>query len=686
MRHVPAVLLLAAASLPAHAADAPAIDAELADDLHRERGTDIIITAPFARDRADLLSGVSVLEGAALARETRSTIGDTLSRQAGVSSTSFGPNASRPILRGFQGERIRVLTDGIGSFDVANTSVDHAVVINPLLAKRVEVVRGPSSLLFGSAAIGGVVNVLDGRIPSDIPQDHPHLDAIASYGTAAKEGFGAASADISLGGGFVFHADGSYLKSGNLRTGGYIYSQSLREEAEALGDDTNANLRGRIANSQAETWNVAGGLAYIDATSNFGFAVSHYDSLYGIPGRFTPGSEEEPELPRLDMQQTRIDARADIATFGFIDRVKMRFGAADYTHAELEPSGEAGTIFNNKSLEGRLELVQRKQGGWQGASGVQFVARDFEAIGEEAFIPRNNSSQFGIFTLQQFDLGAVRAEIGGRYEHSAVNSAIIATRRSFDAFSASAGASIALAEGWRLGLNLSHSERAPAAEELLAFGPHAGTQAFEIGNPDFVKERANGIELVLRGQGDSYRIEISGFYTNINDFIYDTATGEIEEESGLPIFQYFQEQARYYGAELDADVTFARLGDTALKATVLADFVRAEVRDNGGPIPRIPPFRIIAGLEADGGPVDGRIDVEHATRQSRIAALETETPAYTLVNASLSWKPFGMESSTALTLSANNIFDVEARRHASFLKDFAPLAGRDVRLGIRASF
>jgi iron complex outermembrane receptor protein len=297
---------------PLHAQDASSTPTRTTD-YHTPESEEIIVTAPFLRNRVDVLSGTSVLTGEDLVRELRPTIGETLQRQPGVSATSFGPNASRPVLRGFQGERIRVLTDGIGSFDVSNTSVDHAVAINPLLADRIEVLRGPSALLFGSSAIGGVVNVVDSRIPRRLPDEAIHVEGLASYGSAANERSVAGAVDAPIGGGFVLHVDGSYLKTGDLDTGGFILSRPLREQAAASAEAEIrelATLRGKLPNSAARTYDYAGGVAYVGTGGNFGVSVSRYDSLYGVPVRFSLDPEGEAEEVRLDVKQTRVDARA----------------------------------------------------------------------------------------------------------------------------------------------------------------------------------------------------------------------------------------------------------------------------------------------------------------------------------------------------------------------------------------
>jgi iron complex outermembrane receptor protein len=678
--------LAALLAAPAFAADADA-DAAPPGDYHEPTPTDIVVTAPFERNRADVLSPVSVLSGQDLTREVRSTIGETLARQPGVSSTSFGPNASRPILRGFQGDRVRILTDGIGSFDVSNTSVDHAVVINPLLAERIEVLRGPASLQYGSSAIGGVVNVLDKRIPREVPDEAVHVDAVGTYSSASDQIFGASAVDLPVSDKVVLHVDGSYLDGDDLKIGGYVLSPAAR--AQALASDNPdvralADLKGRLPNSAARTWDIAGGASVITDTGQLGFAVSHYDSLYGVPPRYdlTTG---EGEMPRLDVKQTRVDARAELDLGdGFFKTLRGRFGFADYKHAELEADGTPGTRFFNKGLEGRLELAQNKRGVWQGAIGGQLLIRDFNVIGEEAFVPKNETIQYGLFTLQTLDFGKLKTEFGGRIERTHVSSDPIAVDRHFTTYSGSAGASYEFVPNWRFGVNVSHTERAPSAEELFSNGPHAGTQAFEIGNPDFKKERSFGLEGTLRGSGRNFTIEASAYYNKFDNYIFDQQTGAIED--GLPVFQSSQANAKYYGFEAQATVTLARFGDWKIDADGLADYVHATVT-GVGPVPRIPPFRLLGGLSATSGLLDGRVEVEHSFDQDRVAPFETTTPGYTLVNASLGVRPFGEgRDKPEILLSANNIFDVDARRHASFLKDFAPLAGRDLRVTLRASF
>jgi len=687
-------------------------NAPTASSRTADGSNDIIVTGVLQQSERDVLQGTSVLSGPALTRALRPSLGETLAHLPGVSATSFGPTASRPILRGFQGERIRVLTDGVGSFDVSNTSVDHAVVIDPLLAERIEVLRGPSALLFGSSAVGGVVNVVDTRIPRTVPKDGYRVAGIANYGSAANERSIEGAGDVAVGKHFVLHADGSYLKTDDLRIGGYALSRAARSAAlsqvglpqdvadgeEPIDFAASAGIRNTLPRSSSETWTAGVGASLITDTGSLGISYSHYDSFYGIPIRYATAVGQEQEAPRLDIAQDRVDLRGEVQTGGeILDRIRLRIGHANYRHYELEPDGAIGTAFFNNGTEGRLELVQAKRGGWSGASGVQYFNRLFNVIGDEAFLPRNETNQTGLFTVQQFDLGAFRAEGGMRYEWSDLiarndpDNRFFAGQRSFGALSASLGGSYGLSDVIRVGLNVSRTERAPSAEELFANGGHAGTQAYELGSPDFGLEKSWGLEATLHAHTDRFNFDASAYYNWFSNYISENQVEQSVCEAAaapsgrvadLPCFQYQQADARYYGFEADLSASLFKVGTTRINADVLGDYVHANIVDVG-PVPRIPAPRVLGGIEAQNDRFTARAEVEHAFLQNRTADFETRTNAYTMVNASVSLSPFGPSSKTQLVLSANNLFDVTARRASSFLKDFAPLAGRDLRATLR---
>jgi iron complex outermembrane receptor protein len=699
------------ADAPATATTAPS--AEPARRPAHEESEAIVITADYV-DRLDVLGATSVLTGTDLVRDVRPQIGDTLVRLPGISATSFSPGASRPVLRGFQGERVRVLTDGIGSIDASNTSADHAVTIDPLTADRIEVLHGPAVLLFGSQAIGGAVNVIDRRIPRERPENGIHVDVIGALGTAADERSIGGAADVAIGdSGFVVHADGSFRKTDDLEVGGFVLSPELRAEQLEIAQEEEeeghleeaeearelAGLRGRLPNSATEQKTAGFGLAYVSGGTSIGGSVSWFDSDYGVPARpgaehhheegEGEGGEEEEEHEHgeepvtIGMEQFRADFRAEIELGGgFLDHIHVRGALADYEHTEFEGE-EVGTVFKNKGQEVRVEFAQAERNGWRGASGVQFLHRDFDAIGAEAFVPQNDTSQIGLFTLQEVKLGAIELEGAARYEHTEVTSDPVDFDRSFDAWSAAIGISHEIGDSFRLGLNGSRAQRAPSAEELLSNGPHIATQAFEIGDPNLTNEKSWGVEAYAHYETDALTLKANVFANWFDDFIFDAATGEEEDE--LPVFQYFQRDARFFGFELEGSARLFEAGAFTFVADAVADYVRATIKD-GGPLPRIPPLRLLGGLEAQSDRWSGRIEAEWVDDQDRTAELENPTDGHTLVNASIAWKPWGRERETVLVLSANNIFDVDARRHASFTKDFVPLAGRDFRLSARFSF
>ena len=678
------------------------------DDVHT--GDPIIVTAPYVRS-LDILGNVSVLEGDELARDIRGQIGDTLTRQPGVSATSFSPGASRPVLRGFSGERVKVLTDGIGSIDASNTSADHAVTIDPLTVERIEILRGPAVLLFGSQAIGGAVNLFDRRIPRKVPADHVHVDAIGGYATAANDRNIGSSIDVALSPQIVAHLDGSWRKTGDVRSGGYVYAPDIRgdllhlaehELEEGHADEAaelteQAGKRGKVDNTQSETWTAGGGLSLINDGGQLGISIGYFDTNYGVPDRPNTAHEHEGEEEEgghdhgegpvtIGMKQWRADLRGEVELGdGFFDKLRIRAGFADYKHTEFE-GDEVGTVFTNQGIEGRVELAQNDRGGWRGASGVQYSHRDFNAIGAEAFVPRNLTDQFALFTLQEYTMGPLGLEAAARYEKTNVRAQTLGFERDFDSFSGALGATYDIFDGAKFGVSVSRAVRAPSAEELLSNGPHIATQSFELGDPNLKRESNWGAEASFKFKSDAFNLSLTGYSNWFDNFIYSAATGAEEDE--LPVFQYFQRDARVYGFEAEASARLAQIGGFNIVGDVTADMTRAKIKNAGldRNVPRIPALRVLGGLEAQGERVDARVEVEWTDDQTRVAQFETPTDGFTLVNASLSWRPLPDTKNLTLMLSANNIFDVEARRHASFTKDYVPLAGRDFRLTARASF
>lgn len=687
--------------------------AKVEDDLHN-RQTDtartIIVSASGLKE-LDVLAGTSVLEARDIQRDmVTGQIGDLLTKLPGVSATSFAPGSSRPVLRGQQGERVRVLVDGVGTADVSNTSVDHATTIDPITVERVEVLRGPAVLLYGSQAIGGAVNVIDKRIPTRMPDEALHLDAFAGVDTATNLRTGAASLDVGIGQSLVFHVDGSWRKTGNMEIGGFQLSRELRDELleEAAEKDADgepeeaaefreaAGQRGVVPNSDMESWTVNAGLGLILGESTFGAAVGWYDTNYGVikrpglkheHGDEEGGEEEEEEGEenvRIDLQQFRADFKGDVFLGeGAFERLKLRVGYSDYTHTEFEGPGEIGTVFEAASIEARAELVQKESGMLRGATGIQFLHRDFFAEGAEAYVPPNLTDQLAIFTLQEFGTGQFQIEAAARAEFTNVEAQTLGITRDFDTFSGALGLVYEGIEGVRIGINGSRAERAPSAEELFSNGPHIATQAFEIGDANLDTETAWGLEAYARGNIGAGTFNLTVYRQWFGNYIFLEETGE--EEDDLPVFQYLQQDADFWGVEADISYPIIDTDGFRLLTDLRASYVEAELAD-GTAVPRIPPLSLLGALEAQTGAFDVRGEVQWFDGQDRVTAFETETESFTLVNALIAWRPLADNQNVTVQIAADNIFDVNGRRHASFTKDFVPLVGRNFRASVRMSF
>ncbi|HET7606507.1 MAG TPA: TonB-dependent receptor [Sphingomicrobium sp.] len=687
----------AGGSASAAGTEAPPVPGD-AKAAHPDTDQAIVITG-VKRPAGDILGGVSVVDKELLQHEVRQSIGETLASQPGVTASSFGPTASRPILRGLSGERVRILVDGIGTLDLSSSDPDHQVTVNPLTAERIEVLRGPSALLFGSSAIGGVVNVIDTRIPRTVPTGPVRADALAEFGSAADERSANLSVDVPLGSNFVAHADGAFSKYDDLDIGGFVLSKPLREQALASPDAAVralADLKGTLPNTGGRIGDVAGGLAYVNGDTNIGLSVSHHTFNYGVPIRFSLEPGEEAEQPTIDGRQTRADVRANVPVGGFFRIAEFRGGISKYHHDELTPEGDVDSSFATRGGEMRADVVQTDRGGWGGTSGIQYLDMGVHLSGEEKYLPDSSNRQLGIFTLQSLVRGPVRFEGGLRVESAhlhadadpriAANGGIIGTvpiSARFTPVSASLGANYEFTPGWRAGVSLSHSERAPAIDELFANGPHGGSETFEVGDAGLSKEKSNAIELSLHGTAGPVHLQGSLYYSRFSNFIFQAPTGEVRD--ALPVFSYREGKADYYGFELQGDARLGKALGIDWGGELVTDAVRATIK-GFGPAPLIPPLRVIAALTGSRGQVDGRLELERDFAHDRTAPIETSTPGFTLVNASLDWHPFAANPELTLSLQGENLFDVDARRSTSILKDFAPLAGRDIRVSARVSF
>ncbi len=672
----------ASATPPAPSADSPQVPP--AGDTAQPDNAIIVTGARMRRD--DILDNVDTLGGDSLVRDVRPTIGETLAKQPGVSTSGSGPNVARPVLRGLSGVRLLILTDGIGSLDVSASSSDHAVAIDPLTAQSIEVLHGPAALLYGSSAVGGVVDVIDSRIPRREPDGQLSLHSTAGYATAANQVLANTSVDVPLGGHFVAHADASYTHDDNLRTGGYILSRPLREQAAASTDPAIralADLKGELPNSDGQTFDAAGALAYVDGDTDIGFSVARHRALYGVPIRYSLDPSIEAEQTHIHVMQMRYDGRAEIGLGGLFSQLKVRGAYSDYHHDELSADGSVGSSVFSKGGEVRADLVQGDRGGWGGQSGVQYLDVHQHISGDEQYLPPTANRTLGLFTVQHWHSGPFRLEAGARFERAdltATASPIVGNpdlKRSFSTLSGSFGGFYRFAAGWRFGLTVARSARAPSADELFANGPHGGNASFELGDASLTPENSIGFEATVSHSDDGFNLRATAYGSHFSNFIYQTPTGVVRDD--LPVYAFRAGPANYTGFEIEADASLGQAAGLIWGLEGQADATRVRIR-NFGPAPLIPPLRLKGAISATRGAIVGRVELEHDFAHTSTAPLELPTAGFTLVNASLDCHPFADRPDLTLSLAGDNLFDVEARRSTSLLKDYAPLAGRDVRL------
>ena len=664
---------------------------------------DIVVTAsPDDRPLFQQVQPATVLKDDELQLSLQPTLGETLARQPGVSSTYFGPGASRPIIRGLGDDRVRVLQNGVSVLDVSNVSPDHAVATDPLTVRSIEVVRGPATLLYGPNTIGGVVNVIDDRIPMErFTGAWPSGSFATSLGTADDSE--SVSGDLTFGKGpLVFHLDGFSRETEDIAIPGFARSARLRaSEPLAPGE---AEPYGILPNSATDSKGAGLGASYVWDKGYFGLSYSGVDSLYGTVA--------EPEVT-IDLRQRRWDFRGafyDPATW--IKEIEYKFGHSDYAHTEFE-GAERGTEFLIEGYNGRAELLHQKLGPFEGAFGFETRDNKFSALGAEAFLPTVENQTNSLFVFEEIPFGKIRLQFGARYDHqrnkTETNPAFgPGLEREFDAFSTSAGIVYNPTPDYAVALSLAYTQRPPTYVELFANGPHVATGTFEVGDPNLDTEDSFSIDLSLRKKAGWVTGSASVFYYRFDNFISLASTGAdfTDPDSGdlIPIFAYSAVGANFHGGEIETtfhliepavaeETTDSKSGvepppvsNQRLDLILRADYTHAENRDTSLPLPRIPPFRATAALDYQLHGWGARIEGQYAAHQDRHDINELPTDAYLLVNAALSYKLALGDVDTTFYLKGVNLTDEEARQSTSILKDVAPLAGRGLVAGVRAEF
>ena len=667
---------------------------------HAETDRVVVTSTPLGGELFQQVQSVSVLTGDELKLRLEPTIGETLNREPGVSSTYFGPGASRPVIRGLGEDRIRVLQDGLDPVDASTISPDHAVSIEPLTVKIIEIVRGPATLLYGPNTVGGVVNVIDNRVPSEKLSKPIEGKVEGRFSSAEEQRSGAGLVEFGLGP-FVFHLDGFKRRTEDIEIPGFARSERLRAMQPLPPGEKEP--KDELPNSFTESEGGAAGASYVWDKGYFGVAYSGIDSTYGTVA--------EPDVT-IGLEQRRWDARGRFQEpFAPIKSVTYKFGYSDYMHTEFE-GPEVGTVFKNRGYDGRIEIAHEKLGPFEGVFGYQTQKSDFSALGEEAFLPPVETETHAGFVFEEIALDPLRFQFGARFNHQSNQTETNPSfgpgiSLDFDTFSGSAGAIYNVTTDYVVTLSLAYSQRPPTFVELFANGPHVATNAFEIGDPNLGLEESFGVDLSFRKKMGRITGAISFFYNHFNDFIKGQPTGEIEDD--LPVFVFSATDADFVGGEISVEfhliepfaaeepssgkdaksvVSAGHPGNPhRLHIEWKADYVYTQDLNADRSLPRITPFRTSAGLIYGWKDrFEARIESQYVHEQDRTAEFELPTDSYFLLGASASYRIAAGPVDIDVFLKGTNLLDGEARMHTSFLKDIAPLAGRGVLLGMRATF
>lgn len=650
---------------------------------------------PLGVSSDQMVVPISILNGRELSLKRESTLAETLNTIPGVSNSSFGPSVGRPVIRGMDSDRIRILQNGINNLDASNLSFDHGVSIDPLIVEQIDVIRGPATLLYGGGAVGGVINAIDHRIPKE------RLEGITGrgevrYGGANLEQSNAAVVDVGTGN-FVMHFDAYNRDSKNLRIPGNAVSRRLEStnywDKEKLPGGEYAPYptdhgKGRLLNSQSETKGGAIGASMIFDRGYAGLSYANHQTNYG--------SIKEPGI-LIDMDSDRFDFASEIRDLGtFFESVKFKTAYTDYRHDEVE-EGEIETTFKNRGINGTFELTHIPFLGLKGVIGTQFDNGKFDALGDEAFVPNAKANSQSIYMYEELPLNHHKVTFGLRHGKHDIASKGGGdnfgdpTTKKFNTNNAAIGGLYAFNDQWSLTGNMTHNERAPSYFELFANGFHVATATYEQGDVGLRKERSNGLDGQIRWKAGQESLSLGAYYTNFSNFIGLLSTDDIEDIDGSEyprVSRFTGIRAIFKGVELEGKTMLTE----NLQFNVRGDYVDAKDKTNGGYVPRISPLKLGAGLKYEFDSFGARLDVLHAFRQDRVATnynyeggKELITDSYTNVSMMATYKlptQYNLEAFTR----ANNLLDEEIREHTSFLKDIAPMGGRSLMIGLRGEF
>ena len=637
---------------------------------HETQLTDIeVIEHEETQGLVDFVPSVTKITGKELIKKRQTSIGDTLGNEAGVQSTSFGPSAGRPVIRGLDGDRVRVLQNGLGTLDASTQSLDHAIPVDTLTIDQMEIIRGPMSLLYGSSAVGGVVNLVTNRIHFEY---EPGFFAKALVqGETVNNGLSSAL-HLNYGqNNWMFHVDGSTRNLGNVDIPGYAHSSKERQI-----NPVSPEPKDKLPNSFNQQDNVATGVSKIFKRGYVGASFNHFNTNYGSV------ADEEVSI---DMTQNRFELHGEYRPeSSLFSKYKFKTAQSDYFHKEIEGS-ETGTTFKNKGNESRLE-IHNKRGDIRGISGLQGQLSDFSAKGEEAFLPSSETSKLALFTFQELNLGKNALRMGARLENTSIDKESssefgASDEKGYLGLNGSLGHCYDFTKTHVLETSFSYTERAPNFQELYASGAHLATGVFEQGDSSINKEKAYALDITFKNVESKHQF-VGSIYTQVfKDYIALNPTSVTDTESGFFINEYQQVDALFYGIDLDYQNEIMKMEKGNILLLNKFDLVRGKNTDSGKNLPRISPPRFTVGLEYQqkNWNIDG--EVMYVSEQTKTAENETRTDDYAMTNIGYTYNIVGNMSSINFFARIRNIFDVEARNHVSTLKDIAPLPGRNLIVG-----
>lgn len=619
------------------------------------------------------------------------TIGEALSGETGISSNQFGAGSSRPVIRGQDGPRIKILQNSSENIDVSTLSPDHAVTVDPALAKQVEVIRGPSTLLFGAGTVGGLVNVTDSKLPTAMAEKGYEGNATLRYNTGSDEKLATAGVTLGLGDQVALRVEGLKREANDYIAPDYVHEGEKER---------------RVDNTFAKGQTVNFGLSWIYDRGFTGISYSNRQDQYGLPGHSHEyeschlhglslhcGEHDHDEDghddhdhdhaheagPWIDLKSERYDVRTELDDpFAGFKKLRAQASYTDYQHDEIEED-TISTRFKNKGYDGRLELVHNPLGAWEGVIGTQYGQQKLELTGEEAFLAPNTTKKWSVFALEHAQLNDVHVELAARVDQQKID-IDDSSKKDFDgsAFSVSGAANWEFAPNYKLSLVTSHQERLPLAQELYADGGHFATNTYELGNDQLSKEKSNNVELGFHYDDNTFDYHVHVYHNWFDDYIYAQT---LDRYKDFRLVQYAQDKARFYGAEAEAGYQISPI----YKLGVFGDYVRGKIDNKNAPC--VPAGRLGTKVNADfDDGFSGSVEYYHVFQQDKIAAYETDTRSYNMLNLGVAYSGnYGNVSDYRVFLNANNLLDDQVYQHASFLSTI-PQVGRNFSVGVNFSF